>query len=422
MKPSRNNKRQISVWGVSKIYAPLYSGAAIQAQRLYSALAGDEFRFTVLTARYGEVKARPRIELIERVRVCRLPILPDSLGIHWLDSLWKRQSDLCFAIGCILMIFKRRSQINLLHIQYSASVSRALVVIAASLLHIPTLVRLTMLKPASLNSRGYIYPYLEKWAFSRVDRITALSQTMAHQLEKAGLESTKLEVVPQGVDTSIFYPISEPEQVKLRQQLQLDPRGTYIIFVGIIYHRKGVDILVRAFVEAAKHCSDLRMILVGQRDFSKYPVPEEERARLNQFCADLQAELEQYGLADRVTWTGKLKPKDVVSYLQAADIFCFPSRLEGVASSMLEAMACGLPIVASSLQGTSAEIISHSKEGFIVESGKAGDYATFIERLAVDKSLAREMGRLGHQRIEQEFSLNRAAERYISLFRTLGCS
>ena len=422
MKPSRNNKRQISVWGISKIYAPLYSGAAIQAQRLYSTLAGDEFQFTVLTARYGEAKARPRIELIDKVRVHRLPIPPDSLGIRWLDSLWRRQSDLCFAIGCILMIFKRRSQIDLLHIQYSASVSRALVVLAASLLHIPTLVRLTMLKPASLDSRGYIYPYLEKWAFARADKITALSQTMAHQLEKAGLESTKLEVVSQGVDTSIFYPISEPERVRLRQQLQLDPQGVYIVFVGIICHRKGVDILVRAFVEAAKHCSDLGMILVGQHDFGKYPVSEEERDQLNQFCIDLQAELEQYGLANRVTWTGKLKPKDVVSYLQAADIFCFPSRLEGVSSSMLEAMACGLPIVASSLQGTTAEIISHSKEGFIVESGEADDYARFIEHLAADKSMAREMGRLGHERIEEGFSLNRAVERYRSLFRTLGCS
>ena len=396
-------------------YPPIYSGAATQAQRLYAALVKDGFQITVLTAHFGEAKTCPQFEIIDGVQVYRLPILPNlSSNIPLFNRVWRWGRDLSFSINCITKILKNRSNIDLIQIQYSANAALAFLLLVIHWLNIPVIVRLTMLKPTMDTTPRLIYPYLERWAFKYINKVIALSTTMANQFIK-GLAPEQLEIIHQGIDTTVFHPILQHERVLLRQQLHLDQQAIYVIFVGIIYSRKGVDILIQAFVDAAIHCANLKLILVGQYNFDNYPVPT-ERMRLNQYYADLMSVLKEHQLTARVLWTGNLPQKDVALYLQAADIFCFPSRLEGVPSSLLEAMACGLPVIASSLQGTTSEIISYGKEGFVVKDENTNDYAMLIQRLAYNRELSREMGHHSSQRIQKEFSFNISVKRYKSLF------
>lgn len=402
--------RPISVWGISAHYWPVVSGAAVQAQRLYGALATEGFEFTVLTARHAQAAGRPRSELRDGVRILRLSILPSWLsGVALIGKFWRLACQLSFALACARRVATARASIDVLHVhgQFLPPL-----IVLARILRIPLLFKETMLEPHSrrLGAR------MQRWGLARADKLVTLSQTMTDQCP--WLDSARVEVIPQGIDTSHFRPVSAQEKSGLRKNLKLDPQAFLIVFVGAVLHRKGADILVRAFVEAGRNHPRLGLVVIGQNDFTVHHLQHlaEERQL---FCDGLRRTLKESGVAESAVWAGKLPPADVVAYLQASDMFCFPSRREGVPSAPLEAMACGLPVVVSSLDGTSAELLTDGREGFIVETQDPGDYAGRIVELARDEELARRMGRAGRRRIEAAFSFRSATDRYRRLFLSL---
>lgn len=410
---------RVSVWGISSYYTPIFSGAAVQAQRLYSALTGEEFAFDVLTPHHEQAAMHPTVEILDGVKIHRLHVLPSwSIAQRWLGGLWVLFNKWFFIASCVFVIWKRRKEVDLVHIHgeggylpFIAPFMRAI--------GIPTILKQTMLRSDVEFSGGrLLLVRLNRWATDRADKIVTLSATMTQQLEEAGVAKDKLVEIFQGVDTALFHPVSDQERTALRAKLGLDLSATYIIFVGGVIHRKGIDVLVRAFGEIAQLNTSLRLIVVGPRDFVDHPQPQ-LGVQYSRYYAALQRELVQHSVADCVVWTGKLPPEDVSSYLQAADIFCLPSRMEGTPSAPLEAMACGLPVVVSSLGGTTAELFAHGQEGFIVESEQSADYAAYLLQLAEDKTLARYVGLMARQRVEQHYSLERATEQYKLLFRDL---
>jgi glycosyltransferase involved in cell wall biosynthesis len=404
--------REISVWAISLNYWPIFSGAAVQAQRLYAALVEDGFRCTVLTARHGEAAAEPRTEITDGVRIRRLGVVsPRWSGSRPFGAAWRTLCRLSFALACDLRLLLARRQIDVLHV-HGAFLPP--IVLFARLLGIPVVVKQTMFEPParSLGAR------VQHWALVRADRVITLSRAMS--VAYAALAPAKLVMIPQGVDTTLFRPVSEVEKRRLREALRLDPDADLLVFIGAVEHRKGVDILVRAFAEATGRCPHLALIVIGQRNFAghheQHVVPERQR-----YLASLEQDLARHGVQDRVTWTDALPAAKVASYLQAADLFCLPSRREGVPSAVLEAMACSLPVIVSALDGTSTEILTDGSEGFIVDGDDPAAYAARFTALVADRALASRMGLAGRRRVEQEFSFDRAVDRYRRLFRSLAC-
>ena len=128
----------------------------------------------------------------------------------------------------------------------------------------------------------------------------------------------------------------------------------------------------------------------------------------------MAAEAQRAGLADRVRCPGLTH--DVPSYLQAADLFVLPSRREGLPVALLEAMACGLPAIASRLKGSTDAIIESGANGVLVPAGDVTALAEAIAALLDDAAERRRLGAGARATIAQRYSSGSIADRWLEAY------
>ncbi|MEI8314494.1 MAG: glycosyltransferase [Verrucomicrobiota bacterium] len=170
--------------------------------------------------------------------------------------------------------------------------------------------------------------------FDRAAAITTRSADLRNMLLAHAVNPRKVHVVYNGVDNRRFR--SESRSAA-RQQLGWHPTEQVVLFVGRLSPEKGADTLLRAFAHARRYYElAAHLIIVGDGP---------ERRQLTQLAIEL-------GLTgSRLAWAGWKKPEEISQYFNAADVLCLPSQNEGVANVVLEAFACGLPVVATAVGG-----------------------------------------------------------------------
>ncbi len=168
---------------------------------------------------------------------------------------------------------------------------------------------------------------------ARADHLIADSHftkfTIASSLS---LPPERVDVTHLGVDTTRFQPTVVPDSFRARYNLPVDHR--YVLFVGSEDPRKNLPVLLRAMALARRDLPDLILLKVGAPAFT------DQRARHVQLCWDL-------GIAGAVRWIEEVPEADLPLFYNVADVFAFPSRYEGFGFPVLEALACGTPVVAS---------------------------------------------------------------------------
>jgi glycosyltransferase involved in cell wall biosynthesis len=204
-------------------------------------------------------------------------------------------------------------------------------------------------------------------------------------------------VIPVGVDTAVFKPPSSRNGSG-----GIDTRPVTILAVGYLIRRKAFDILIRAMGELAKADMPARLRIVGAG-----------AARAN-----LETLVRQLGIERLVTFTGLIPHRSIVSEYLGADIFCSPSWSEGFATVALEALACGLPIVATPTGGF-RELLTQRKVGTLVPFGDVEHLASALAQLVVDRSLRETLGRQARALAVQEYDWSVIARRYLSLYQGL---
>ncbi len=175
---------------------------------------------------------------------------------------------------------------------------------------------------------------LGRWALSNADHVIAVSSSLRRALVQGhGIEAEKMTVIPNGVDVARFTPAPRSEA---RARLGLPAKGSKLLYVGAIAESKGVAYLLRA-IHRLRHTSawPLELILVGE---GKY----EKAAR---------ALAAQLGIADAVTLGGKRPNDEIPLWMNASDLLVLPSLSEGFGVVLVEAMACGKPVVATTCGG-----------------------------------------------------------------------
>jgi glycosyltransferase involved in cell wall biosynthesis len=143
------------------------------------------------------------------------------------------------------------------------------------------------------------------------------------------IDDAQIRIVPNGVDPAAFAGRPAREAARARWHLG---NGPVVLFLGRLAERKGVDLLVQAFAEAARGRPDARLLIAG---------PDEGAGR------QVRAAVARLGLSDRVTHAGLLSDDDRLAALAAADLFALPAIGEGLPVAALEALACGVPVLAS---------------------------------------------------------------------------
>lgn len=131
-------------------------------------------------------------------------------------------------------------------------------------------------------------------------------------------------------------------------------------------------------------------------------------------ASELRRQAAALGLDDVVTWHGWRRKDQLLAQYQAADCFLNPSIYEGMPNTVLEAMACGLPVVASDVPGNDAVVVP-GETGFLFRLGEVRDFLAGMHRVLADPMLARSLGEAGRMRTLAEFSWQNVAERYLRL-------
>ncbi len=231
-----------------------------------------------------------------------------------------------------------------------------------------------------------------------VDRYIAVSHAIREVLVRDGVQEERIEVVHSGVDP---LPPPQVDRATLRARLGAAPDD---IVVGNIAHfaaHKGQIFLARAFSLLAGRLPRVRCVLVGDG---------EERARV-------EAEIAQLRVGAAVRLVGF--QSDVASYLAAFDLFVMPSLLEGLCTSLLDALLAGLPVIGSRAGGI-PEIIRDGETGLLVPPGDAAALAAAIERYVAEPAFARRLAAEGRVTAAESFSVARMVEGTLEVYRKLG--
>jgi teichuronic acid biosynthesis glycosyltransferase TuaC len=235
-------------------------------------------------------------------------------------------------------------------------------------------------------------------ALRSVDHLVAVSADLASRISTLEPQSAPVDVIYNGVDLHRFAPAVD--RVELRHRLGLPVSGTGICTVSRLAEAKGIPELVSAFRAVLKANSDVWLVIVGGGPLE---------SRLRSWVGDLDGHL---------VVTGPIEHAQVPQYLKAADVFALPSHREGVPVAMLEAMACGLPVVVTAVGGI-PEVVTDGSTGLLIHPRDEHELAESLNRLVRDVALRRRMGTAAQEVIRNGFQWNQGSAKLASLYAAL---
>ena len=227
---------------------------------------------------------------------------------------------------------------------------------------------------------------VQRAAYAAAHVIVANAGAACAQLRRERVPRSKVTLVTNGVDIPALPRHSAPRHTLRR-----------IVTVANLRPEKGHDILIDAAVQVATRLPDARFWIVGAGP---------ERAKLT-------ARVESHRLGDVVSFLGH--QDDIAGTLAEADLFVLPSRSESFPNALLEAMAAGLPAVASAVGGV-LELVDHGRTGLLVPPGDAGALAGALSRLLTEPALSRAIGRAARAHVEVTYSFERMVAGFESLY------
>lgn len=204
---------------------------------------------------------------------------------------------------------------------------------------------------------------LEKKIVENADVITVVSHSCAKDLKGDHTISKEIIVVNNGVHTNFFIPLKN------------DKKEEYILYTGRLETRKGlVDFIESAEYVCQEH-ADIKFILTGKGTIKKY----------------LERRIAELGLKNNFYFAGFVNRSNLLKYYQDAEIYVLPSYYEGLPTTLLEAMSCGIPSIATDVEGNS-ELIKDGETGLLVPPRDPKRLAEAILRLLDDKELRKKLG------------------------------
>ncbi|HAR66656.1 MAG TPA: glycosyltransferase family 4 protein [Lentisphaeria bacterium] len=237
------------------------------------------------------------------------------------------------------------------------------------------------MQPQQLRRQHQLTAPFIRFLWRRATAVVANSAGLADMARKADLQ-TQISIIPSGVDTAVYCPPARSEA----------PNGR-LLYVGRLSFEKGLDVLLEALSTLKE--LDWTLKIVGDG-------PE---------LAALTAQAQQLGLAGRVEFSGWCERAALPAAYQGADGFVFPSRAEGLPNALLEAMACGLPVVATQVSG-SEDIVVDGENGCLVPAEDAAALAAGIRELLESR---KGYGPAARKHVQKHFCWEAAAAAYARL-------
>jgi glycosyltransferase involved in cell wall biosynthesis len=232
-------------------------------------------------------------------------------------------------------------------------------------------------------------PTIAKWTLESADKIICYAIQEKEGLEKLGINSNKISIIHNGINTNLFVPNSNERKHNMQ-----------ILWVGRFVPGKGVEYLIDAFSLLIKDYPNLRLVMLGWG-------PERDM---------IVKKIHQHHLQKNIIMKRFVPNQELPNIYQASDIFVLPSIEEGVPRTLLEAMACKVPVVYTNLP----QVVDTVKDaGLAVPKEDPQALADGISKIISDKSFAQRLGENGRRNVVENYSWDDTVEKTIELYEEL---
>jgi glycosyltransferase involved in cell wall biosynthesis len=234
---------------------------------------------------------------------------------------------------------------------------------------------------------------LERGLFNRADALTAVANSVAKELSEYGVRPEKVGVLGNGVDTEMFSPCAEINEVE----------PGYALTVARLAPRKGLQDLLHCAEMVVKRMPGFRFLIAGSG-------PAE---------AEMRAEITRRGLQDAVTLLGHVANRQELIWLyRNARVFVHPAHYEGLPTVLLEAMACGQAVVTTAVSGA-LDVVEHGVNGFLVPPHAPSQLAEAICQVIGNDHLRHNLKIAARKTVQDRFSWQHIGQAYIQQYEAL---
>jgi len=335
----------------------------------------------------------------------------DLSGPQRLSSRWER---LTWAFRLIKNLRKYKKQCDLIHfhILFWGSLLAAN---WASRRNIPTIYESVLLGADTPDAIGQEHlGKLKLHLMHRFSKILAISNGIAETFLNDGFSPAQVHMQMNVIDTDLFVPLEDPIARKsLRESFNLPPNEIVLLFTGSLIHRKGIDLLVEAFIAITRENPNLFLWLVGPRDRTENSSMDEA------FVDALQRRVSEANLEHQVSFYGMISEREILAEAyQTADFYVFPSRQEGLGNVVLEAMSCSLPVISSDLPVLKGVILP-GENGIVFSVGDEVQLADGIKALLHEEDYSRSLGEKAREYILENHYYDNWQEKIAKLYQDL---
>lgn len=242
---------------------------------------------------------------------------------------------------------------------------------------------------ASVSTLHKLLAPLRRAVLRNALAVTAVSPGLGRLSEQA--DRVPFRFISNGVDTDYFTPASRSGD---------SASATRYLFAGRFQTPKNLFVLIDCFAAAARQARvPLELVLVGEG-------PQRP---------ELETHVQKLGVSDLVSWKGWLDKPALRNAYRSADVFLNPSLSEGMPNTVLEAMACGLPVIASRIMGNE-DLVAHGMTGMLFDLARPADLVSAITRLADDPTQRASMGARARTMVCERYTWDATAAQYAALF------
>ena len=258
-------------------------------------------------------------------------------------------------------------------------------------------------KVLDLALRFYVL-FFGKIIFSIPNRITVYSDTLKKYFHDAHISQEKVEIIPTGVNINKFNP--DVNCADVRKEFGISESTMLILFVGLLLPRKNVPLIIDLMKSLVVYRPNTVMLIVGDDQYNS--------GYMEKYRDMVPKEL----LNKNVVFTSYRK--DIPQLMNACDIFILPSKGEGMPGVLMEAAACGKPIVTSDIDGGTSDIVKHGENGFLAKPGNLESFLKYTKMLIDNDILRKKMGDASLEKIKK-FDWDVVTSKYEELYKGVIC-
>lgn len=323
----------------------------------------------------------------------------DGVSVHYfrnLSNFIAYKHRILSPLGIIPALLKNIRNFDVIHLNGLRNIQDLSVAFFALVFGVPYAVQTHGDLPRVMTKKRlkFVYDTLFGYRLLRhASKVIGLGRFEANFYKSINIPEDRIAIIPNGIDLSEFEIL--PENDLFKKDLNIPKNKKIILYLSRIDKIKGLDFLVLAFDYLTKKLAfaNAFLVVVG---------PDEG------FLSEVKSLVNSLHLTDSVIFTGALHGKQKLAAFAGSDIYVLPSRYETFPMSVIEACACGKPVIASNVGGLK-QLVLHGETGFLVSPEKTEDFAHYLLILLNDDSKARAMGRAGKVYANENLSIDKVA-------------